>query len=163
MFADSGVGRADGRRDKRQPLDRLHVGERLAEVIGESSFCGVEIFIDGFTDFTAEELAVLDELIRADADIEICLNTPDINESDGIFLLPSKTARRLISAAADRGKKSEIVRVKNETGGRKASLDKLEECLFSFAKTEEGRCLDTAHIGDAAAVVVIVSFIRHCR
>ena len=63
---------SNGRAD---PSDRL---TRLAEAIPESDF-GPEtyIYIDGFTDFTAQERRVIAELLKKGAEVTVCLTCGD--------------------------------------------------------------------------------------
>lgn len=75
------------------PRDRL---TRLAEKIGQSEFCKSMIFIDGFTDFTGQELEVIDCIMSAGADITVSLCCPKLQQSEkGVFDVELAAKRRI--------------------------------------------------------------------
>jgi len=80
--------------------DRLSL---LADVIGDSTV-GVNghIYFDGFNDFTAQELRVIEELLLKNAEITVCLTCDRSDESE-VFELPRKTAQKLCDLANDTG------------------------------------------------------------
>ena len=58
-------------RETANPDDRL---DRLAERLSDSSiFEGGHVFFDGFTDFTAQELRVIEALLKKDVKMTVCL------------------------------------------------------------------------------------------
>ena len=73
--------------------DRLTL---LADLIEHSSVGDAgHIYFDGFNDFTAQELCVIEKLLKKNAELTICL-TCDPQSADGeAFMLPNKTAARL--------------------------------------------------------------------
>ena len=78
---------------------------RLAALAARIGECGADawtVYVDGFSDFTALEKNVLRELIRAGADLTVCLTCGRDGE-DGVFLLPRATARRLAATAREYG------------------------------------------------------------
>ena len=82
--------------------DRLAM---LADLIGDSSVGDAgHIYFDGFNDFTAQELRVIGELLRKNAEITVCL-TCDPHDDSEVFELPRKTAGRLSRLAGDHGVK----------------------------------------------------------
>ncbi len=74
----------------------------LADLIGDSPAVKSAFYVDGFSDFTALEKNVLRQLIRAGADLTVCL-TCARDGAEGVFLLPMATARWLAAAAAEYG------------------------------------------------------------
>ena len=124
--------------------DRL---ERLAEDIGKSDI-GLtgRVFVDGFTDFTGQELRILGELMRKGADVTVTLTCPDIGERDLLFLPGVRTANALLHRARELGVPTEIRRFE-EVPGRDPALRYLERNLFNYAAPGFG--------GDASAVSVI--------
>ncbi|MCL2391937.1 MAG: PD-(D/E)XK nuclease family protein [Oscillospiraceae bacterium] len=69
--------------------------ELLIDVISESSLGDTgHIYFDGFNDFTAQELRVIEELMRKNTEITVCL-TYDIDDDNEIFELPRRTAEQL--------------------------------------------------------------------
>ena len=107
--------------------------ERLADQIGESSV-GTRggVWIDGFTDFTRQELRVIDELLKKGADVTVCLGTDSVASPFLTFRLPSKTAARLLEMAKRRGVPARLFPF---TGGsaRDAALAYLERALPDYA------------------------------
>lgn len=103
------------------PSDRLDI---LADAIAAGGFGGgTRIFVDGFIDFTAQERNVLRELLRAGAEMTVCL-TLDEDAPDSEAFAPSRAAAgRLRAAAEENGVGTEIVRF---TGGE----DKAPELKF---------------------------------
>ena len=73
----------------------------LAEMIADSKIGDTgHIFFDGFNDFTAQELYVIEELMRKKADITVCLSY-DLGDSSEAFELPRKTAGELRKIAQE--------------------------------------------------------------
>ena len=72
--------------------DRLTM---LAELIGDSTVGDAgHIYFDGFNDFTVQEFRVIEELLRKNAEITVCLSC-DLHDGSEVFELPRKTADRL--------------------------------------------------------------------
>ncbi len=76
--------------------------ETLAALIGDSPVVKGTFYVDGFSDFTALEKNVLRQIIRAGADLTVCLTCSRAGD-DGVFLLPRATARWLAGTAAEYG------------------------------------------------------------
>ena len=73
--------------------DRLILlADKMEEsTIGETG----HIYFDGFNDFTAQELRIIEKLIRKNAELTICL-TCDLQSADtDVFEIPRKTVERL--------------------------------------------------------------------
>ena len=67
----------------------------LAELIAESSIgSNGHIYFDGFNDFTAQELKIIEELMRKKAHMTICL-TCDLDDNSEVFEVPRKTVTGL--------------------------------------------------------------------
>ena len=83
---------ANGRAD---PADRLSI---LARQIGESDF-GPEqhVYVDGFTDFTYQELAVLSALLRKNVEMTVCLTVDAPDSNNEVFSLSRQSLRRLMA------------------------------------------------------------------
>jgi ATP-dependent helicase/nuclease subunit B len=90
------------------PRDRL---ERLAERLQEVPFAeGIDFWLDGFTDFTPQELRVLQELLRQARTVTVGLvcDRADAEDSDsGIFSGARKTAASLLRTAQRQGLQGE--------------------------------------------------------
>ena len=86
----------------RSAADPADVMEELAGRIAESDAARGRIFIDGFSDFTALEKKVLRELIRAGAELTVCLTCAPEGEAE-VFSLARDTARWLRRTAEEYG------------------------------------------------------------
>ncbi len=86
----------------RSTADPADVLELLAELIGDSISVDSRFYVDGFTDFTVLEKNVLRELIRAGAEMTVCLTcAPEGEES--VFALPMETVRWFKRTAEEYG------------------------------------------------------------
>lgn len=119
------------------PRDRLL---RLAALIGESSIGGRgHIYIDSFTDFTRQELEVIDMLMKKGADITVALCL----EEDGseVFKVPRITLGKLAEMAKRRNMEVNVYRLGGRTGECADSLCYLERALFDYsAPRYTGKC-----------------------
>ena len=133
---------ANGRAD---PADRLSV---LAQRIEEAAFgADMRIFIDGFTDFTAQEKRVIEALLLSGAEITVCLSCDGLEGGSEVFALSRMTACALLRFAADKG----IEVISERWTGRstkRAPLSLFSENMFSF------RAVETA---DAEGCINIIS------
>lgn len=112
------------------PGDRLM---RLANGIAESSIGAQgEIFIDGFTDFTAQELRIIYELIKKDAKITVALTTPGLNCREPMFAMPSKTGRAIMASASERSIPCSVVICEQKEGGKAPELCFLENNITGY-------------------------------
>ena len=89
--------------DSREVLDRL-----IDRLPGSESGSG-GVFVDGFTDFTGKELAVLDCFLRRGVDMTVALTTDGSDAEE--FSVCEKTKNTLAEIAARRGVRCEIVRL----------------------------------------------------
>ncbi len=129
------------------PDDRL---SRLVQVMGECSiFKGGHVYIDGFSDFTAQETRVIEELLRMNADLTVCLTCDSIafdglEGGEELFEPSRKTALYLRRLAEDTGISTAIVEKKAETGGKAPALKYLEKELFLYsdARFEDGAAVE---------------------
>lgn len=119
--------------------DRL---DRLAERIGESTIgASGKIYIDGFTDFTAQETKVIDELLRKGADITVTLSCDRLDSDNAMFALPAQTARGLMALSSERKTGLSIEYMTNENSARPAELRYLERAIWDYtAAPFTGEC-----------------------
>ncbi len=82
------------------PTDRL---TRLAGRIAEAGLEHTHIYIDGFTDFTRQQLAVITELLDAGCDLTVCLTCDPKDANNEVFAIPLATFRLLRREAEQRG------------------------------------------------------------
>ena len=113
------------------PMDRLTV---LAERIGESRLARGRIYIDGFTDFTAQQNAVLAALLRAGAEVTVCLSCEGLQEGHEIFEPSRRAALKLQKLARDADRDWDVT-VRPPRGGA-GPLELLERELFAFGPVE---------------------------
>lgn len=124
--------------------DRL---EKLAGDIGKSDIGERgRVFVDGFTDFTAQELRVLGELLRRGADLTVSLTCEGLFDRELTFLPGVRTANALLRQARKLGVPSEI-RQFPEVPGRDPALRYMEKNLFDYAAAR--------FEGDAGAVSIV--------
>jgi len=111
------------------PKERLGI---LAEDIALSSFGdGKAIFIDGFTDFTRQELDVIDSLMRKGADMTVCLTCDGLEGDEEQFELTRKTAQRLAAMAKRRGIQCRTVDMPVQPDRRSAEMEHIERNIFA--------------------------------
>ena len=110
------------------PLDRLTL---LAERIGDSACAGGAFYIDGFTDFTAQERAVIGALLRGGAEVTVCLTCAGLAEGHEIFEPSRRAAVGLRDMAEDLGVPCEITLSADEEAAS-GPMAFLERELFSF-------------------------------
>ena len=112
------------------PTDRLTL---LAEQVAESSVdANTHIYIDGFTDFTAQERRVIEALILKGAQVTVCLGCDDLVSGSEIFELSRITARSLMAFAADRGIETEVEEFK-ASSGKDDALAYYSDRMFSYS------------------------------
>ncbi len=109
------------------PLSRL---ELLAQEIGQSELLrGGQVYIDGFTDFTAQERRVVRELWLV-GDVTVCLSCDSLHDETEVFALPRRTAHALRRAANADGVAVQVLTVPSRRGG--TAMGFLEENLFRY-------------------------------
>ena len=102
---------------------------RLADMLGDCTAGAGGIWADGFTDFTAAELAVLEAVLRRGTDLTVTL---PLGEEEGEQdRLAQNTFRRLTQLAAVRGTETRILRCRGEEDEAPA-LRLLAEGLYRF-------------------------------
>lgn len=114
------------------PRDRL---DRVAEKLKGSGWAaGKDLWLDGFTDFTAQELEVLRQLMKQAHSVTItltCDKLEDEEDGTGVFSPARRTGQRLLRMAGDEGLPCEMEHILPGTGCRVAALEYLEENLFA--------------------------------
>ena len=109
------------------PMGRL---DTLAEHLPGSRYAAFRYYIDGFTDFTAQEMHVIEALLRSGADVTVCLTAESLEESHAVFEPSRRAAIALLRLAGSIGCASETKTVTDEP--RNDPMDVLERELFSF-------------------------------
>ncbi len=123
---------ANGRAD---PSDRLSV---LAQQIGQCSMSErTHVFVDGFTDFTAQERRVLEALLLKGVRLTVCLGCDELHGGSEVFALSRITASALLKFAVDNGIKAQTERRDGESTKAKP-LGEFCENMFSYRAVEAG-------------------------
>jgi len=114
------------------PRERL---ERLADLMPRSNVGSGGFYIDGFTDFTALELKVLDALMERGGDITVTLCRSGEDESR--FAIADMTFHRLLAMAKERNIPVVTETADYEDESRAPALSRLSENLFNYTKIED--------------------------
>jgi ATP-dependent helicase/nuclease subunit B len=123
-------------RETENPDDRLN---RLVGVLrGCSIFESGHIYLDGFSDFTAQEMRVIDELIAMHVDMTVCLTCDGLEGREEIFEAARKTALYIQRAADGSGEATELIEKNACENGKAPELRYLEENLFLFSDNHFG-------------------------
>ena len=104
---------------------------RLIDRIPDSEIgAGGHIYFDGYNDFTALELCVVEEFLRKGADMTVCLTSADSGDEE-VFDLTRRTANQLRKLAAEHGVEIKEVVIDATPKNRAAELIFLEKHLFT--------------------------------
>jgi ATP-dependent helicase/nuclease subunit B len=117
---------AQGAADPRDQLTLLKNKLRDGDYAKERYF-----FVDGFTDFSAQELGVLRELLRQSQNMTVTVPCDSLEGEDSLFAPGRETANRLKALAQELGQPVEIVYTM-EKRQLPPELTYLEENLFSY-------------------------------
>ncbi len=119
----------------RQGADPRDALTRLAEGLGESGWAaGMDVYVDGFTDFTPQERQVLSQLLRQARSVTVALTCDSLEETDGgtgIFSPARRTAHTLLRLARDGMISHEIEVLTTSIQPRPPALAAVEEGLFA--------------------------------
>lgn len=111
------------------PRDRL---TRLAEALPDSSIIkGADIYIDGFTDFTAQEAGVIKAMLPKAASLTVALTCQGLTNETEMFESSRRTAVSLKRMAEDMGLSVQVDTAGEYDENRPQELRFLEEHLFS--------------------------------
>ena len=114
------------------PRDRL---TRLAQGLENCNYAeGISVYIDGFTDFTPQQLLVIRQLLLQAKEVTVALTCGQLDrekEEMGIFRPARRTVARLLRLAQDIYVPSEVIYCLGQKGEKEKSLVYLEGNLFS--------------------------------
>jgi len=111
------------------PSDRMSI---LAEkILGGALSADTRVYVDGFTDFTAQELRVIEAMLCVGTELTLCLSCESLERGSEIFELSRRTARRLIAFAKERNIEYTHTEICGESGKNRA-LAYFSDKLFSF-------------------------------
>lgn len=128
------------------PADRL---DRIAEMIEENGFGkGINVYVDGFTDFTAQERRVIEALIRSGAELCLCLGCDDINGGSEVFEAGRLTIRHFLAFVRENGIESSVTEFEAK-GQKNEALYLYAESLFEYSSKK--------YKGDSSGISVHVA------
>lgn len=116
------------------PSDRL---TRLAEQIPESSPPRSRFYLDGFTDFTRQELAVLEALLEQGAEIALYLTLDSPEGGSELYGAQRSTVAELKQRCTDHGVAVELHHLEAKESHRAPALQALSEALFGFTAEKQ--------------------------
>jgi len=105
---------------------------RLAQGLKEAGYArGMDIYLDGFLEFTPQQLLVLRELIAQGESVTVALTCDSLESDEGVFASARYTAHRVIQCAQEAHKRVEVERLPMTKGWKAEPLYRVEENLFS--------------------------------
>ncbi|MBR5093721.1 MAG: PD-(D/E)XK nuclease family protein [Oscillospiraceae bacterium] len=114
------------------PSDRLDL---LAGQIADGALGPADtVYVDGFLDFTYQEQAVLEAMLRRDVSLTVCLTLDEPHGEDEIFALSRSSLRRLAAAAKELGVRVQIQRMGVPVGKAPALRVFVEE-MFRYGES----------------------------
>lgn len=112
------------------PSDKLL---RMASLLDDHAyFEGCNIYIDSFTSFTAQEYAVLRQLLRQAECVTVTLCVDSLHSKLPQFESTLETARRLLKLASEADVKTERILLEARPDRRPAALAALERDIWRF-------------------------------
>lgn len=138
------------------PRDRL---SRAAEKLQNSGWAtGKDLWLDGFTDFTLQELALLHPLLQQANCVTVTLTCDGLEENSpdsDIFSAARRTARRLLAMAKEVGVPSRVETLSAEPTVRTAPLAAVEAQLFArdIVPVEDCGCVQLFAAGNPRSEV----------
>jgi len=150
----------DGISGRCDPRDAL---TRLADTVADSSVADAAIFIDAFSDFTAQEGLVLRRLLARGADLTVALTCGGLDDDSSLFAPAVTTAWALRRLAEEYGHTVEIT-VLEPAHDRPAALCAVERGLFA----EDGGSMwasapTMSAVPDAVELYTAVSPMEECE
>ena len=117
-------------RGKRDPRDQM---TWLLEQLEEGTFAEDHVFyIDGFPDFTRQNLAIIEHLIRVSSSVTVSLNCDSVDSSLLSFEKAGETARQLLQCARRSGVEVQIEYIPE----KETPMKPIRERLFQGTVTE---------------------------
>ena len=133
------------------PTDRLNV---LAEQIEYSSMDGnTHVYVDGFTDFTAQERRVIEAMLLKNVEVVLCIGCDSLGGGSEVFELGRKTVHSLMAFCHENNIKYDVSTM-DGSAGKNEALRVFADNMFSYsaAKAEcENGVVEIHAAGNAAA------------
>ena len=131
------------------PTDRLSL---LAEKIADSSIGkSTHVYIDGFTDFTAQERRIIEELMLTCGELTVCIGCDDLGGGSEVFELGRLTARSLLIFAKENGIETKTESFTKQNAKAEA-LNFFDDNMFSYSTEPCGLDGNAISINAAASM-----------
>ncbi len=121
--------------------------DRLSRAAGKLNECGwgkgKTIWLDGFIDFTPQQLALIELLLRQSGCVNVVLTCDKLEETDGgagVFSPARRTAWQLIGLAKKLGQGYEVECFEQVSPARSAAMVQLEQSLFEVQNAGKQPC-----------------------
>ena len=129
------------------PRDRL---TRAAEKLLSCPWAaGKDVWLDGFTDFTPQQMVVLERLLVQAESLTVSLTCGPLDGEEEIFLPARRTAEALLRMAARAGIPCEVENLVTDSPGKAPALVHLERALFAPQEPEPVPCDGAAALFEA--------------
>ena len=138
--------------------------ERLAELLPYTEFTrNSRFWIDGFYDFTAQQYAVIAEVLKRADEVTICLNCDSVYSDEPVFENSRNTIKKLIKLAENLSIEYEIIVFEGAMLNRPIALKNVEQVIISNNCEFEGEnssvsaysCSSVTEECEAAAAKII--------
>lgn len=132
------------------PRDRL---TRAADRLRGSSWGeGTDFWLDGFTDFTPQQLELLRLLMARCRSMTVTLTCDHLEEDEGSVFSPARhTGRSLLRLAREEGIPCEVEHLVTKSAGKAEPLIHLERALFAEKESPPVPCGGTVELFQASA------------
>ena len=132
------------------PRDRL---TRAADRLRGSSWGeGTDFWLDGFTDFTPQQLELLRLLMARCRSMTVTLTCDHLEEDEGSVFSPARrTGRSLLRLAREEGISCEVEHLVTKPAGKAEPLIHLERALFAEKESPPVPCGGTVELFQASA------------
>ncbi|MGI6014018.1 MAG: PD-(D/E)XK nuclease family protein [Oscillospiraceae bacterium] len=118
----------------RSHADPAHRLDLLADTIQHSTVGNEgQIYVDGFIDFTQQELRVLAALLRKGADLTVCLTCDCIDGGSEVHDISRRSAAALLSLAKKAGQKSSVLTLQASSTAQALPVF-IEQNLFRYTQ-----------------------------
>ena len=111
--------------------------DRLTELAGQIEKSDMDgdsrFYVDGFTDFTRQELEGLLALLKKGVQLTVCLTMDSLEGDNEIYELSRRSGRFLLRQARELGLDSRVEELKGD-GGKAPALSFLNDELFSYSQ-----------------------------
>lgn len=152
------------------PADDL---TRLADRIESTGYGkGLHVYVDGFTDFTAQERRIIETLLTNGVELCLCLGCDDVDSDNEVFEPGRATVLHFLAFASEHGLKSSLT-VFEASGQKHPALSAFAESLFEYSSKQsfdaDGRISIHSASGIASecefAAATVLSLVRDggCR